>query len=149
MDAASAPPLAPGRSCEGCTTCCKIPAVEALAKPPQVWCQHCEIGVGCKIYQVRPDECQTFYCGWVLDGRIGEEWRPAKCRMVVKFEPARIVIHVDKDRKDAWRREPWNTQIRRWAEAAMAKNGEVIVWEGKDAVLVFPNSERRLGPIAG
>jgi hypothetical protein len=149
MNDAPIPQLAPGRSCEGCTACCKIPAVQALAKPPQVWCEHCEIGVGCKIYEARPEECRTFYCGWVLDQKISDDWRPGKCRMVVKFEPQRIVIHVDKDRKDAWRREPYNTQIRRWAEAAMAKNGEVLVWEGRDCVLVFPNGERRLGPIAG
>lgn len=142
------PTLAPGRTCEGCTTCCKLMAVQALAKPPQAWCQHCEIGVGCGIYEARPDDCRAFYCGWVLDPHISDDWRPSKCRMVVKFERERIVIHVDKDRRDAWRREPWNAQIRRWAKAAMAKGGEVLVWEGRDAILVFPTGERRLGPIA-
>ncbi|MBI1360298.1 MAG: hypothetical protein GC155_08450 [Alphaproteobacteria bacterium] len=140
----AAPPLVPGRSCAGCTACCKLPAVEALAKPPQTWCDHCDIGAGCRIYDARPEECRTFYCGWVLDASIPEDWRPERCRMVVKFEPRRIVIHVDKDRRDAWRREPFNSQIRRWAEMALAQRGEVIVRDGRDVFQVFPAGERRL-----
>jgi hypothetical protein len=80
------PPLAPGRSCEGCTTCCKLLSIDELKKPAQTWCQHCEIGVGCKIYSERPDDCRTFYCGWVLDGAIGDEWDPRRSKMVIKFE---------------------------------------------------------------
>ena len=60
------PPLAPGRSCEGCTACCKLPSVDAMRKPMQQWCEQCEIGRGCRIYGTRPDECRTFFCGWVL-----------------------------------------------------------------------------------
>jgi hypothetical protein len=142
------PPLAPGRSCEGCTTCCKLLSIDELKKPAQTWCQHCEIGVGCKIYSERPDDCRTFYCGWVLDGAIGDEWDPRRSKMVIKFEDNRIVIHVDKDRKDAWRKEPFHSQIRRWANDAMLTRGQVLVWEGLEGVLVFANSEKRLGRAA-
>ncbi len=139
------PPLAPGRSCEGCTTCCKLLSISELKKPAQTWCEHCVIGKGCSIYDSRPDDCRTFYCGWVLDGALGEAWNPRHSRIVVKFETNRIVIHVDKDRRDAWRKEPFHSQIRRWAEQAMAARGEVVVWEGLDGIVVLPTGERRIG----
>lgn len=144
------PPLAPGRSCAGCTACCKLLQVEELPqlKPMQTWCEHCEIGQGCRIYETRPGECRRFYCGWVLDPRIGDAWTPDKCRMVVKFEPKAIIVYVDKDRRDLWRREPYNGQIRYWARQAADKNGEVIVWEGLTAWRVFERSEERLGSAA-
>jgi hypothetical protein len=140
------PPLAPGRSCDGCTTCCKLLKVEAFNKPMQQWCEHCRIGRGCTIYDARPDDCRTFYCGWVLDGGIGDEWNPRHSKMVIKFENNRTLVLVDKDRKGAWRKEPFNTLIRSWAARALPVRGEVVVWDGLEAVLVLPNGERRLGP---
>jgi len=118
--------------------CCKLLAVEELAKPPQAWCGHCAISVGCTIYGTRPADCRTFYCGWLLDPSITDDWRPNASRMVVKFEPNRIVIHVDKDRRDTWKREPFHAQIQRWAQAAAARGGEVIVYSGKEAQSVAP-----------
>lgn len=142
------PPLAPGRSCEGCTTCCKLLGIAELKKQPQVWCEHCAVGKGCNIYDSRPDDCRTFYCGWVLDQSLGEKWDPRHSKLVVKFEANRIVIHVDKDRRDAWRKEPFHTQIRRWAAQAMAMRGDVVVWEGLDGIRVLPDGEQKIGRAA-
>jgi hypothetical protein len=138
------PTLVAGRSCKDCTACCKLVAVQELQKPAQTWCQHCKIGVGCNIYDVRPADCRTFYCGWLLDERIGDAWRPRDSKMVVKFEPKRIIIHVDKDRRDAWRKEPYHSQIREWARASMVHDGEVIVLEGKEALRIHPAGEQKL-----
>lgn len=142
------PPLVPGRSCKDCTLCCKLVSVYEIQKPAQSWCEHCTIGVGCKVYDTRPADCRTFYCGWLLDPRIGDAWEPNNCKMVVKFEPKRIVIHVDKDRRDQWRKEPYHSQIRAWAQAGMAHQGEVIVWEGLEALRIHPAGEQRLGRAA-
>jgi hypothetical protein len=125
--------------------CCKLVAVHELQKPAQTWCRHCTIGAGCQIYDTRPDDCRTFYCGWLLDPGMTDAWQPSRSKMVVKFEPRRIVIHVDKDRRDAWRKEPFQSQIRAWAQAAMAHQGEVLVFEGLEAVRVLPNGEQKLG----
>lgn len=133
------PPLARGRSCEGCTVCCKLPEAASIGKPAQTWCSNCVIGEGCRIYDQRPEECRTFYCGWVLDAGLDEAWRPERSRMLVKFEPGRIVIHVDRDRKGAWRSEPFFSQIRKWAQAALLKRGEVIIWDGPDRLRVGPD----------
>jgi hypothetical protein len=120
-------------------------AVHQIGKPPQRWCENCEIGVGCRIYETRPNDCRTFYCGWLLDPRIGDDWHPARSKMVVKFEPKRIIIFVDRDRRDAWRKEPYHSQIRAWAQSGMAHEGEVIVWEGLDALRIHPAGEEKLG----
>ena len=54
--------LVPGRECGTCMLCCKVMAIDALGKPPGVWCRHIKRGVGCDIYEQRPSECRTFYC---------------------------------------------------------------------------------------
>jgi hypothetical protein len=109
------------------------------------WCEHCEVGRGCNIYQTRPDECRIFFCGWLLDARFGEEWNPRHSKIVIKFEENRTVFIVDKDRKDAWRREPFHSVIRQWAAVAVRMRGSVRVWEGPEAIDVLPNGEKRLG----
>lgn len=64
--------------------------------------------------------------------------------MVVKFETNRILVHVDRDRRDAWRREPFNGLIRRWAVAALQQGGDVIVTDGRDALRVLPVGEQKI-----
>jgi hypothetical protein len=49
------------------------------------WCQHCEIGVGCKIYEDRPETCKNFICGW-LKGLVPEEWKPNKVGFYITME---------------------------------------------------------------
>ena len=63
-----------------CNLCCKIPSVdnpEGFKPDMYSWCTHCDIGVGCKIYDRRPDPCKEFICHW-LRGIIPEELKPNK-----------------------------------------------------------------------
>ena len=142
-------PVVAGRSCTGCTMCCKLLGIKELEKPQQNWCSQCNIGVGCKIYDSKPDECSTFFCGYLLNTSIGEAWRPSHCRMVLNYEAHanRIVIHVDSSRLDAWRREPYYSEIKGWAAMAAENQGQVIVWQGLDAVAVLPDREINLGHV--
>ncbi len=136
-----------GRSCADCTLCCKLLSIAELAKPQQTWCAHCTVAVGCQIYESKPGECTDFFCGYLLNDSLGEEWRPSTCSMVVHYEELanRIVIHVDADRRDAWRTEPYFSQIKQWARDAAPRRGQVIVWQGLDAVAVLPDREKMLG----
>jgi hypothetical protein len=137
------------RSCEGCTMCCKLLSIEALNKPRLQWCTHCDIGVGCKIYEERPPECRTFYCGYLAEPGIGEHWKPTKSKMVVSraTNANRIVIYVDADRSDAWRREPYYSDIKNWARAATKSQGQILVSQGRDMIVVLPDGEANLGPV--
>jgi len=138
-----------GRSCTGCTMCCKLLRIEALDKPRLQWCTHCNIGVGCKIYEDRPTECRTFNCGYLTEAHIGDHWKPAKSRMVISLATSanRMVVYVDPDRPDAWRREPYYSDIKSWARAALKNQGQVVVSQGFDMIVVTPDGETNLGPV--
>ena len=52
------------RECGDCNLCCKLPGMKFMKppKPSYQWCNHCDIGVGCKIYKTRPQNCKDFIC---------------------------------------------------------------------------------------
>jgi hypothetical protein len=147
MSADSPPPV---RSCEGCTLCCKIFGIPELAKPRHEWCGHCEIGKGCRIYETRPPSCREFECGWLIDASVPEHWKPAKSRMVLTTEDGgrRLVINVDTGRLDAWKKAPYYAEIKRMAAAMAQRRGQVIVWQGRNAIAILPDRDKPLGPIA-
>jgi hypothetical protein len=138
-------PIAPGRSCAGCTLCCKIMGIAALEKPPGAWCKHCEPAGGCRIYDDRPQECRTFFCGYLINGQLGEEWKPSKSRLVLELEGNRIGVHVDPQRPDAWKREPFYSSLKRWAAAAVQNHGEIVTYIGKRVHVIFPDRDVDLG----
>jgi hypothetical protein len=41
---------AASKQCGDCTLCCKVMAIEMLAKPAGAWCPHCTAKRGCTIY---------------------------------------------------------------------------------------------------
>lgn len=97
-------------SCDGCTACCKIMKIRELNKPGNTWCQHCKIGVGCGIYDTRPESCRVFECVWLQTQRgdkpLSLELRPDRSRVVIgtNNHGKDIVLHVNTDRPDAWKR---------------------------------------------
>jgi len=78
-----------GGKCGTCTACCRVFAIPSLDKPAGKWCQHCDIGVGCKIYEQRPPICKDFKCVWLESFDHGkgmaENLRPDRCKVV--FSP--------------------------------------------------------------
>src|SRR5215471_13133974 len=98
-----------GRSCGSCTLCCKVLGVPALDKPKGAWCTHCEKGVGCRIYERRPDACRSFLCGWLINPRFDAEWKPERSKIVIAVAPDGngLVFHCDPGFPQAWRKEPY------------------------------------------
>jgi hypothetical protein len=105
-------------------------AIPSLDKPAGVWCKHCAVGVGCKIYEQRPALCVDFKCLWLqsqereLDERQPLELRPDKCKVV--FSPTTkdglFAAMVMPGSPDAWRKGPAARLI-----ALMIKNGLRVV----------------------
>ena len=149
MTSQIAPDLVPGRSCDGCTMCCKLLAIDVLKKPRGEWCGHCDKSRGCKIYESRPDPCRGFHCGYLRIAHLDERWKPSKAKFLINYEDAarRIAIHADPDRPDAWRKEPYYSTIKGWAAAAARDGGYVMVWQGRNAWIVLPNREKNLGEV--
>lgn len=144
-----APPTEPlaGRSCGGCTLCCKVLRVPAFEKPRGQWCRHCERGVGCQIYESRPGECRAFLCGWLVSERFGPEWKPEQSKIViiVTRDGNGFDFNCDPGFPLAWRKEPYYSQILHLAEVAVAHDGIVLVTAGKKRTLIAPEGEFPLG----
>jgi hypothetical protein len=68
--------------CDGCTLCCKLLDIKETDSKPGEYCKHCEPGVGCKIYNERPEPCRIFECAWKQMKHAGEELRPDKCNVL-------------------------------------------------------------------
>jgi hypothetical protein len=77
-------------NCGTCTACCKVFAIAELQKKPGEWCKHCHIGVGCTVYEIRPDACQEFECLYLMSQSrahpMSESLRPDRCKIV--FSPS-------------------------------------------------------------
>jgi hypothetical protein len=80
--------LVAGRSCDGCTMCCKLLAIDVLEKPRGAWCRHCDQQSGCVIYEARPDPCRGFYCGYLRLAQIDDRWKPSKAKFLINYEDA-------------------------------------------------------------
>ncbi len=85
--------LIEGRSCESCTACCSFPPIrtERLQKPANTMCSHCLEGRGCTVYDIRPDVCRGFYCGWFFLEELSPQWHPSESGVVIRSE------HFDED----------------------------------------------------
>lgn len=141
--------LVPGRSCDGCTLCCKLMGIEDIGKARGQWCPDCDKTRGCKIYDTRPEACRTFHCGYLRIGHLDERWKPSKARFLINFESAanRIVIHADPDRPDAWKRAPYYAQIKHWSHKMLMEGGYLMVWCGPEATIVMPWADKPLGRV--
>ncbi len=139
--------MAHGRSCDGCTMCCKLLSVGD--KPVQQWCEHCAIGSGCGIYETRPQECRDFHCGYLRMAELDENWLPAHSKMVVAIGPGekRIVVYVDATRRGQWRSAPYYATIKGWARALCPQAGQVLIYDGPEVIAVLPDREKSFGAL--
>jgi hypothetical protein len=123
--------------------------IRDLDKPAGRWCPHCKPGRGCAIHPTRPDECRTFFCLWMVDRDLGPEWKPERAKFVITNDRTgvNLMIRCDPGFPQAWRQEPYHSVIRRWANAARAHRGTVIVAVNMTVTLLAPEGEFPLGPM--
>lgn len=143
---ADLPELVPiaGRTCGECTMCCKLPAIPELNKKGGEWCTHCSTRKRCDSYDTRPDSCRRFYCHFMLSDVLDEAWRPSNARFMIMSKITNgqkiAMIVVDPPRPDAWRREPYYSTFKLWAEKV-----RVVVNIGRRQIEIFPTHENDLG----
>jgi hypothetical protein len=140
---------AKGRSCGGCTMCCKVLGITELQKPVGKWCPHCDIGKGCKIYETRPEECRTFHCAWLVDDRLADVWKPDRSKIVITTgrDGNSMEFRCDPGSPGAWRAKPYYDEIIRVAKAAEPNDKSVYVIVGNKNTLVTPAKEFPLGEV--
>lgn len=145
----AAPNLVAGRSCDGCTMCCKLFAIPAVPKAEGVWCQHCDIGKGCTIYEARPKECRDFFCHYRLDIAVPEHWKPSQSHMTMRSDASGvwIVVHVDPARPHAWRETPYYEDLKRWSANRLQADKLIRVRVAGRLIVVLPDRDVDLGQV--
>lgn len=84
--------------CGECTLCCKLLNIKDVDSKPGEYCKHCKPGIGCKIYNERPEPCRIFECAWKQMIHTGEELRPDRCNILFeKWSDYVMVGSVDSD----------------------------------------------------
>jgi hypothetical protein len=134
-----------GRACGDCTLCCKVMAIEELEKLAGRWCSHCNPGRGCLVYANRPAECQSFSCMWLANELLDERWKPNRSKLVLTTSDDGIEVRCDPGFPDAWRREPFGSEIREWALSGEAHDVTVVIIVGQKMILVTSEREFDLG----
>ena len=135
------------RPCNGCGMCCKLLAIEELAKPEGQLCSNFAKGHGCVIYSTRPGSCSSFQCLWSVTAAMDESWRPDKCKFLIRtLATGELMIDVDTGSPDAWKQEPFYGQIKAWSRRPALPYKVVMVRSRGRYWVVFPDGEIDLGP---
>jgi hypothetical protein len=134
------PASLPVRECGSCSSCCTILEVEAVGKPVNQVCQHCDVGKGCKIYDDRPQMCRSFSCAW-LQGHLDDDWYPETSGVVVHFSQDAVNIAVDPAFPDRWKQEPYFSKLSEWSLSGIKATGRpgyaTLVVAGSDRFLLL------------
>ena len=143
------PTIVPGRACGTCAMCCKLPYIAELQKPVGVWCKHIVLGRGCGIYDERPHSCRSFFCLWMLNPTLGPEWKPERAKFMLhpQGNSGNLQVSVDQNFPTAWTKEPYYSEINRWAREGAERGSFVFVRIGARIIVVLPDGERDLGPV--
>jgi hypothetical protein len=64
------------QKCGECTACCQWLQLNEIPSAIGELCRHCTWGVGCKIYESRPQECKDYQCMWSQMDNVSIDLRP-------------------------------------------------------------------------
>lgn len=148
------------RTCGDCTMCCKLLGVRATvfvrqdtltaplepfpAKPKDEWCQYCNIGSGCRVYDTRPHACRTFECMWLQNETFPPMMRPDRSRSVFveseMEELKQINIFVPLERGlNCYLDDP---MLQRYIQMYMDHDFDVAIVCGEDRRILSTNQKR-------
>lgn len=135
------------KSCGPCGMCCKVFAVEELAKPMGVQCAH--FAAGCRIYPDRPAPCRSFECVWLMDPQMPHRFRPDQTRVVLDQDPdgTRLIARCDPANPMAWRRNPMHAALRAYAAETWGTGKLVIAVAGRRTWVITPREDVEVGEV--
>ena len=89
-------------------------------------------------------------CGWLTNPRFGPEWKPDRSKIVITVgrDGNGLDFQCDPGFPEAWRKEPYHSQIRSLAAIAVRHDGMISVHSGRDLIVVAPEGEFALGEVA-
>lgn len=124
--------------CQDCTGCCKVFEVRELSKPFGISCKHIAKtadGMGCGIYNSRPESCFHYVCLWLesqrrqaLSDQMPEALRPDVCKVVMGWpwgiERETIHVYPYPEFPNAWREGAVRDHLR----MILSRGGKVVVY---------------------
>ncbi|HEY5409666.1 MAG TPA: YkgJ family cysteine cluster protein [Caulobacteraceae bacterium] len=135
------------KPCGDCSLCCKILRINVLEKPAGSWCHHFAKGQGCSIHASSPAACRSFQCYWTLSDALGDDWRPDRSKLVIWSNvEGRLIVDVDPAFPNAWRLQPYYSQLKAWANRDRPAPMEILVRIKERMLVLFPEGEIDLGP---
>ena len=137
------------KSCGPCGLCCKIFAVEELAKPMGVMCAHRNKDTGCGIYAERPVSCRSFECVWLMDPEMPHRFRPDQTQVVLDQDAdgGRLIARCDPANPRAWRREPMYSALKGYVAKTWGTGKLVLAVVGRRTWLITPEEDIDLGEV--
>lgn len=135
--------MSEAKVCGTCTLCCELLVIKELDKPENRVCEHQNKAEGgCRIYGRHPASCQSFRCHWLTYPAFDDSWKPDACHfLIMQPTPQVLVACVDTDHPDAWRAEPYYSQLKQWSEATLTGRGAVLAYVGADVWAIFPEED--------
>lgn len=83
--------------CGTCTICCKLLNIEETDSKSNIYCKHCNVEVGCKIYNERPECCKIFECCWKQMNIVAEDLRPDNCGVLFEKWSDKVIVGSTND----------------------------------------------------
>ncbi len=131
------------KECGTCTLCCKVYDIDDFEKKAGKLCHNVRSEGGCGVWGLHPKTCQEFKCLWLRHDDMDGRWRPDVAGFVLRLEPngTTLDIDVDHDRPDAWRQEPYYSQMKKWSEVMPRNEGLVVVYAPEGLYVITPQED--------
>ncbi len=136
------------KSCGSCTLCCKLMDIDELDKQPGAWCSACKPGVGCRIYDDRPEGCRVFSCQWLFEEDMPDNYRPDRTKVVLSCAEGPVLIaNCDPANPLAWKNEPIYSLLKHRARTHWFGIVAVVARAGQRMWAIGANSDTDLGMV--
>jgi hypothetical protein len=124
--------------CDGCTMCCLLYPVPDMDIEVKEDCPHRKPGIGCDIYNERPQDCELCTCMYLQSEKILEDLKPSSCGVI--FEKVTDAIIIGTKLKETPISELVKQQINLFAK----DNISTIInsMDGNPTIFVVPGASR-------
>jgi hypothetical protein len=132
--------------CDGCTLCCKLLDLPWVDSPSGLWCRHCNIGVGCKIWNDGiPIDCFNYKCVYNDLDNPPIELRPDKCKIIFENVDSSIILGtMHPDYNESYKKKIIRDQV----EILLKREMSVVFTSSTiDKSLIFPTQGRQISEI--
>jgi hypothetical protein len=132
--------------CGKCTLCCKLLDLPWVDSPAGLWCKHCDIGVGCKIWNDGiPIDCFNYQCVYNELDNLPIQLRPDNCKIIFENVDGSIFLGtMHPDYNNAYKQVIIKTQV----EILLKRKISVVFTSSTiDKSLIFPSQGRQISEI--